>query len=417
MDPKAPRNRSSKRLSNAELRNAIAPGKYRDGDGLFLLVKPSGRRTCAAHYRRRSTPRHRLGTVPTSLTLRGPSSCGRQPAAGASWRESIDATVEPTGAIVRRSDRCCHRSTCGDLAKRRDVSVPVGALALGVRVSRSRWDEALSHRDLGRPALSDADLERQARDRDARPTAYPGRNAMGDRQRLPHGQPCGRCAAGGSSETRSQEAEAPSRAAPLCGRRCHCQDSCEQVPAFYDRGFRVSGPHRCRSGEVRNARWDDVDMEGRVRTVPETATKSGRMHRVPLADRTVEILEEMTKVRDGSGLVFPSATGKVLSDNTLSKMLRDLGVPAVPHGFRSSFRDWCSEYARVPREVAEAALAHVVKDSTEAAYARSTMFERRAVLTNARLGGLSQSGTGFGWGNVRGNKGELVQKISYKRIN
>ena len=79
-------------------------------------------------------------------------------------------------------------------------------------------------------------------------------------------------------------------------------------------------------------------------------------------------------------MVFPSPTGRVLSDSTLSKLLRELGVGAVPHGFRSSFRDWAAERTDVPREVCELALAHVNSDRVEAAYRRSDLFERRREL-------------------------------------
>ena len=84
---------------------------------------------------------------------------------------------------------------------------------------------------------------------------------------------------------------------------------------------------------------------------------------------------------DGSGLVFPSVTGKALSDNTLSKILRDHGVKGTVHGFRSSFRDWCAETGK-PRDIAEAALAHKVP-GVEGAYFRSDLFERRRRLMDA----------------------------------
>ena len=79
-------------------------------------------------------------------------------------------------------------------------------------------------------------------------------------------------------------------------------------------------------------------------------------------------------------LVFPSPRGKPLSDMTLSKLIKELGIAAVPHGFRSSFRDWAAEQTNTPREVVEAALAHTVRNPTEAAYARSDLFERRRRL-------------------------------------
>ena len=130
-----------------------------------------------------------------------------------------------------------------------------------------------------------------------------------------------------------------------------------------------------RSGEVRGARWDEVDLDRRVWIVPAERMKASVEHRVPLCGRAVEILHEANDLMDGSGLVFPSVTGKTLSDSTLSKLLRELCIDAVPHGFRSSFRDWCADTGQ-PREIAEAALAHTVK-GVEGAYFRSDLFERR----------------------------------------
>ena len=114
--------------------------------------------------------------------------------------------------------------------------------------------------------------------------------------------------------------------------------------------------------------------------------KTSREHRVPLCARAVEILHAAARLRRGStttqpgGLVFPSARGKQLADARLSKLLDQLGIGAVPHGFRSSFRDWVSERTNHPRQVVEAALAHVVRNQTEAAYARSDVFDRRLQL-------------------------------------
>ena len=94
---------------------------------------------------------------------------------------------------------------------------------------------------------------------------------------------------------------------------------------------------------------------------------------------------------DKSGLVFPSPTGRVLSDSTLSKLLRELGIGAVPHGFRSSFRDWAAERPEVPREVCELALAHVNSDRVEAAYRRSDLFERRRDLMDTWAAYVTES--------------------------
>ena len=132
----------------------------------------------------------------------------------------------------------------------------------------------------------------------------------------------------------------------------------------------------CRSGEVRMARWPEFDLREAVWTIPEDRTKSGREHRVPLSSGALKVLEKATTLGDGEGLVFPGRRARPLGDSTLSLLLRRFGIRCVPHGMRSSFRDWCSETG-VRREVAEAALAHVVKNKVEAAYARSDLLDSR----------------------------------------
>ena len=135
-----------------------------------------------------------------------------------------------------------------------------------------------------------------------------------------------------------------------------------------------------RSGEVRLATWNEIEPDSAVWTIPGARMKAKREHRVPLSGRAVEVLREARLLGGGAGLVFPSQRGKALADRTLSQLVRDQGIAAVPHGFRSSFRDWASERTNHPREVVEAALAHVVGNKVEAAYARSDLFERRRRL-------------------------------------
>ena len=136
-----------------------------------------------------------------------------------------------------------------------------------------------------------------------------------------------------------------------------------------------------RSGEVRGALWAEIDLAQGVWTIPATRTKSKREHRVPLCRRAVEILGAARKLRGGtSALVFPSQGGRRIGETRLPRLLKTHKVEAVPHGFRSSFRDWAAEETSHPREVIEAALAHVVVNQTEAAYARSDLFERRRRL-------------------------------------
>ena len=135
-----------------------------------------------------------------------------------------------------------------------------------------------------------------------------------------------------------------------------------------------------RSGEVRQARWAEIDRAGAVWTIPDGRMKAGRDHPVPLAPRALQVIDEAARLFDGDGLVFPSPTGRVLNHSTMTKLLHDLGIDAVAHGFRSSFRDWAAECTDAPREVCEIALAHVNSDRVEAAYRRSDLFERRRTL-------------------------------------
>lgn len=148
-----------------------------------------------------------------------------------------------------------------------------------------------------------------------------------------------------------------------------------------------------RSGETREARWDEMEFEGgdcatdatrATWVIPKERIKMKRPHRVPLSGRALEILRKAEALSDGSGLVFPGTKkGRPLSDMTLSKLVKELGFDADVHGFRTSFRTWTQDKTHFPREVAEAALAHKVGDAAEQAYARSDMFEKRRRMMQA----------------------------------
>ena len=136
-----------------------------------------------------------------------------------------------------------------------------------------------------------------------------------------------------------------------------------------------------RWGEVRWAEWTEIDRDEGVWTVPARRTKSNREHRVPLCGRAIEILHEARKLVEGtSPFLFSNRVGKQLEEKQLRRMFQKHGIAAVPHGFRSSFRDWAAEETNHPREVIEAALAHVVQNRVEAAYRRTDLFERRRGL-------------------------------------
>ena len=137
-----------------------------------------------------------------------------------------------------------------------------------------------------------------------------------------------------------------------------------------------------RSGEVRNARWNEI--KGSLWIIPEERMKAGIEHRVPLSNRCMEILDEAKYINQGSGYIFEGTKPeKPLSENTFNKLMKELGLEVHAHGFRTSFRTWTQEKTHYPNEVAEAALAHSLKDSAEAAYARSDLLEKRAEMMEA----------------------------------
>ena len=132
-----------------------------------------------------------------------------------------------------------------------------------------------------------------------------------------------------------------------------------------------------RPGEARGARWDEIDMDAAVWTIPATRMKAGRDFAVPLSTGALEVLERARKLSGGSPLVFPSRTGGPLPSKAPLRVLRRAGVDATLHGFRSSARSWMAE-SGVPAEVAEACLAHVPKSQIVQAYQRSDLLARRA---------------------------------------
>jgi integrase len=165
-----------------------------------------------------------------------------------------------------------------------------------------------------------------------------------------------------------------------------------EAPAFVAR-LRASAALSCRalefliltaarSGEVRGATWSEIDFEAATWTVPAARMKAKAEHVVPLPEAAVALLRALAKEgavepdKSPDDLIFKSPTGRKLSDNAFTALLLRMSVEATAHGFRSSFRDWCSEN-EVPREVAERALAHVVADNVEAAYLRTKLIEQR----------------------------------------
>lgn len=162
---------------------------------------------------------------------------------------------------------------------------------------------------------------------------------------------------------------------------------------FGARALEFAALTAARSGEVRGATWAEIDLENGLWIIPADRMKMSREHRIPLTPAAVTLLKAMPRL-DGNELVFPSARGGQLSDMTLSATMRRMHEaeieaqrpgfidrvnkrPAVPHGLRSTFRDWVAERTQYPGEMAEVALAHKIGNAVEAAYRRGDMIEKR----------------------------------------
>ena len=142
-----------------------------------------------------------------------------------------------------------------------------------------------------------------------------------------------------------------------------------------------------RSGSVRLAEWSEIDLTKKLWTIPAEHTKARREHRVPLQTQAIALLKSLPKIA-GNNKVFPSPRGRALSDMALSQLMRgmrergELTVEAVPHGFRSTFRDWAAEQTNYPDEIRRVASGHTVGDAVKEAYQRTDLLEKRRRLMN-----------------------------------
>lgn len=165
---------------------------------------------------------------------------------------------------------------------------------------------------------------------------------------------------------------------------------------FATRALEFMALTAARSGEVRGAQWAELDLEARLWTIPADRMKARKEHRIPLAQDAMTLLQNLDPIAD-SPFVFPALRGGMLSDAALSACMkrvheaREDGAyldrrtrrPAVPHGLRSTFRDWAAERTEYPRDMAETALAHIVGTEVERAYRRSDMLEKRRQMMAA----------------------------------
>ena len=385
-----PGNRKQQALSAAMIRTVSKPGMYADGNGLNLNVVSSG----AKWWVQRVTiggERHNIGL-------------GGYPAV--SLAEARDLAAENQRLIRQGRDPLAEKHQAAEELRR--PAIPTFAQAAGqvIEMRRPTWSNAkhasqwantlrtYAHPVIGSKPVDEistgdvlailtpiwtAKPETASRVRQRLETVFDWTIAREWRADNPAGKGILR-ALPRISRLKGHHTALPYSEVPGALRLVR-QSTADLVTRL---SFELLVLTAARSGEVRLATWPEVDFQSAIWTVPAERMKARREHRVPLSARCLEILSQAKELdnQDG-GLVFPAGrSGKALSDMAYTALLRRLGIPAVPHGFRSSFKAWCME-ARDPDATwfpSEAALAHNLGNSTERAYARTDLLEVRRPL-------------------------------------
>lgn len=390
------------------------PGRHADGEGLYLLVKPTGARSwllrVVTNGKRRDIG---LGTV--DMLPRG--------------REDEASPAEDIPLMLRRSLSLSEaRDKARELRKiaragmdpiaerdreRRKIPTFAEAVALAHEEFKQGWVDkhaAAFKASLETHAVPYLGAERvdmidHAKVRDALAAIWTDKPVMARKVRVRINQVLGFAKSKGWRKTDLPSAKEVRKGLAKHGRAGHfAAMPFKEVPALMrDLSAGADTPGRlaltftiltaARSGEVRNARWEQIDLEARTWTRPAEMMKMRVEHSIPLSDDALAVLERAKPLTGGKGLIFPGKRAATLSDMTLTKALRTAGHDGVTvHGFRSSFRDWAAEkMPTIPPMVAEMALAHSVGTETERAYLRSDLMDPRRTLMDAWAGHLTAS--------------------------
>lgn len=372
-----------KALTAQSVKNATEPGKYFDGHGLYLRVEPNGSRFWVQRIAIRGK-RSELGLGPPSLV-----SLAEARAAALENRKLARAGGDPLQARrealavltfeeAARKVHELHKPTWRSPKHAQDFITSLENYAfpkLGrLKVTDVNTSDVLA---VLMPIWTEkAETARRVRQRIG--TVLKWTMAQGWRQ----DNPAENIAQALPKVTKAQEHRKALPYAEVAG----CIEAVIASGAGQATKLAIEFLILCaaRSGEVREARWDEIDLAAKVWEIPAARMKMKRLHRVPLSPRTIAILGDAKALGDGTGFVFPGTKqGRPLSDMTLSKLVKELGFMADVHGFRTSFRTWAQERTNFPREVAETALAHLSGDAVERAYARSDVFEKRRKMMEA----------------------------------
>jgi integrase len=380
--------RRGKGLTARKIETA-GPGKYEDGRGLRLVVSPSGARKWVFRFMQ-AGKRVEMGLgSATDVSL----AQAREKAADA--RRLVKAGKDPIAA--RRAERTGGVPTFGEIADHLIESIEHG---FRNAKHRYQWRQTLTqYAKPLRPKPVDAITTE-----DVLECLKPIWTTKAETASRVRGRIERVLDAAAARGLRSRENPARWRghlSALLPKRRRltrghHAAMPFSEVPGFLARvrdmeGFGARALEfliltATRTGEVIGTRWDEINLSEKVWTVPASRMKAAREHRVPLTGRAIKILKGMAAVRT-SEFVFPGLRrDRSLSNMAMRMTVRRAGITQTVHGFRSAFRDWAGERTNFPREIAEAALAHVVGDATERAYRRGDALEKRRALMEAWAG-------------------------------
>jgi integrase len=372
---------------NAQRAKTAPPGIYPDGEGLYLCVAPSLRRSWVYRYSWKGRrPEMGLGSFDEGVTLADARD------ARDAWRAVLRSGRNPVDVKRERDRQEAGKRTFGEIA---DALLEAKASEWRNPKHRDQWRISLVEiaaplRALPVDAIATEDvlrvltplwLERQETASRTRGRIEAVLNAAGA-QGLRSGDNPARWKG-------HLEHLLPKR--PKLSRGHFAAMSYSDVPAFMARlrtvdtvagwALEFAILTAARSGETYGAAWPEIDLEAAVWTIPAARMKAARVHRIPLSDPALAVLKKAKPLRMGE-LVFPGhRRGKPLSHVAMAKVIERLGVEgATVHGFRSAFRDWAGNETNHPREIAEAALAHVVGDAAEQAYRRGDALEKRRAL-------------------------------------
>jgi len=373
-----------KALTSVRINGLSVPGRYADGNGLYLVVDPSGAKRWVLRIVVRGTRRDiGLGglRVVSLAEARGKALEFRRLAreGGDPIEARRKAKDVPTFAEAAASTIAQHRASWKNekhaSAWTNTLTTYVFPLMGDKRVDQIETADIL--RALSPIWLSKAETARRVRRRIA--TVLDWAKAAGHRS---GDNPVDGVGKGlpRQTERRGHFAAIPYKEVPQFVRKL------SGVPTnqFARLAFEFLILTAARTNEVLQARWIEVDLDNAVWTVPAERMKAGREHRVPLGPRVLILLQKTVEMTGGQGLIFPGRSVDAPMSNMIFLMiLRRMGATFTAHGFRSAFRDWASECTNFPREVCEMALAHSIKDKTEAAYRRGDLFQKRRELMTA----------------------------------